>query len=425
MTVRPLHALLVAIAVLAIGVPALLIRHAPSAATTARKLPQLPPRRIVPQAELPPVEPVRFVALAPDDARAFNATIPFADGPNPAARPYRFAGGAEDRARATDCLAAAVIYEAGDDTTGERAVAQVILNRLRHPAFPKTVCGVVFEGSERPTGCQFTFACDGALARRSPSPAAWARARTVATRALNGAVDGQVGYATHYHTDWVVPYWQSSLDKIAAVETHLFFRWTGWWGTPAAFHNPAAQAEPAIAKLAALSDAHRIATGLSDEEIAADVTTAPAPIADGGDPAVQPTEAQTFIATLPGEGSPDGFPALAARACAGHPYCKYLAWTAFAGAPAALPITPRQQASMGFSYLRDRERGFDKALWNCQQFKRADPAQCMKPQLTLPSTLAPAVSPAADRGPAELGGVRRRGSPMLPMAPQPAATPAG
>ena len=61
-------------------------------------------------------------------------------------------------------------------------MAQVVLNRVRHPAFPKSVCGVIFQGSERSTGCQFTFACDGAMSRWHPNPAAWARAREVASR---------------------------------------------------------------------------------------------------------------------------------------------------------------------------------------------------------------------------------------------------
>ena len=99
-----------------------------------------------------------------------------------------------------------MVYEAGDDPAGQRAVAQVVLNRVRHPAFPKTVCGVVFEGQDRTTGCQFTFSCDGALTRWSPSPALWTAARQIATAALTGTVYRPVGYATHYHTDWVVPY---------------------------------------------------------------------------------------------------------------------------------------------------------------------------------------------------------------------------
>ncbi|KEY99004.1 SleB-like protein, partial [Sphingomonas sp. BHC-A] len=172
----------------------------------------------------PAVAPVEVYALERDQARALNAAIPFSRLPNPAARPFIFSGSPVDLARATDCLAAAQLYEAGDDAVGERAVAQVVLNRVRHPAFPKTVCGVVFQGQERATGCQFTFTCDGALAR-APTQAAWERARDIARSALAGKVYRPVGYATHYHTDWVVPYWSGSLDKIASVGTHLFFRW--------------------------------------------------------------------------------------------------------------------------------------------------------------------------------------------------------
>ena len=79
-------------------------------------------------------------------------------------------------AQALECLASAVYYEAGNqDDDGERAVAQVVLNRVRHPAFPASVCGVVYEGSTRPTGCQFTFTCDGSLYRQ-PDADGWRRA---------------------------------------------------------------------------------------------------------------------------------------------------------------------------------------------------------------------------------------------------------
>ncbi len=135
-----------------------------------------------------------------------------------------FSGDEQSRARATDCLAAAQYYEAGDDPSGQEAVAQVVLNRMRHPAFPATVCEVVFQGAERATGCQFTFTCDGALSH-SPTVTGWARAQNLASRMLSGKVDRRVGMATHYHTDWVVPYWSSSLDKITSIHTHLFFRW--------------------------------------------------------------------------------------------------------------------------------------------------------------------------------------------------------
>lgn len=90
---------------------------------------------------------------------------------------------------------------------GQAAVAQVVLNRVRHPAFPGTVCGVVYQGSQRKTGCQFTFTCDGSLTRRTMSQSAWQRARAIAANTLSGNVNSTVGLATHYHTNWVYPYW--------------------------------------------------------------------------------------------------------------------------------------------------------------------------------------------------------------------------
>ena len=119
-------------------------------------------------------------------------------------------------------------------------------------AYPRTVCGVVFQGSERTTGCQFSFTCDGAMAR-TPSITGWERARAVAAAALNGHVATAVGTATHYHTDWVAPYWAPRLSKITKIGTHIFYRWNGTWGLPAAFRGVYAGAEPVILKMAALS----------------------------------------------------------------------------------------------------------------------------------------------------------------------------
>src|SRR3546814_15302395 len=101
------------------------------------------------------------------DARTQNAEIPLVTKGFVAARPFIYAGGGDAKARARDCLAAAMLYEAGDDATGQQAVGQVVINRARHPAFPKSNCGVVFQGSERATGWQFTFTCDGPPDRKS------------------------------------------------------------------------------------------------------------------------------------------------------------------------------------------------------------------------------------------------------------------
>ena len=128
----------------------------------------------------------------------------------------------------------AVYYEAGfEPVAGRFAVAQVILNRMRHPAFPKSVCGVIYQGSNRP-GCQFSFACDGSLLR-APGAKAWAEARQVAEQVLAGTVTSSVGMATHYHANYVSPYWAPKLHKITQMGAHIFYRWPGNWGRRVAF----------------------------------------------------------------------------------------------------------------------------------------------------------------------------------------------
>lgn len=133
-----------------------------------------------------------------------------------------------DRERAVHCLSEAVYYEAGHEPlAGQRAVAQVVLNRVRDRNFPDTVCGVVYQGWWRKTGCQFSFVCDGSLVRRPPGEEEWHEARAVAEQALNGYVAVEVGSATHYHTDYVNPYWGPKMVEIAKVGAHIFYRWPG------------------------------------------------------------------------------------------------------------------------------------------------------------------------------------------------------
>ncbi|WP_165356313.1 cell wall hydrolase [Sphingosinicella sp. BN140058] len=222
--------------------PAEQTRNVPHASIPGAK-PHIPGLGVPPEPE-----PMRFRDVAPQDALAINSAVPVSTLPNPAARPFGVSFATPvDRLRALECLTAAVYYEAATEPVdGQRAVAQVVLNRVRHPAYPRTVCGVVFQGSERATGCQFTFTCDGAI-RRTPMAVLWARARKVAEEALAGKVYAPVGWATHYHTNWVVPYWSSSLTKLANVGTHIFYRWEGGWGRPPAFRFRAAGLEPQIA----------------------------------------------------------------------------------------------------------------------------------------------------------------------------------
>lgn len=209
------------------------------------------PAQQAPVAAPPAPPPLVLRQVSPDQALKINAEIPVSSVPNPVAAPFLFKGSAANRAQAINCLASAVYYEAGNqDVDGERAVAQVVLNRVRHPAFPASVCGVVYQGSTRPTGCQFTFTCDGSLSRQ-PDAEGWHRAVQVAEAALSGSIYAPVGWATHYHADYVVPYWASTMAKSAVVGAHLFYRWAGDWGQPSIFAKAYAGSEPNAASLRA------------------------------------------------------------------------------------------------------------------------------------------------------------------------------
>jgi spore germination cell wall hydrolase CwlJ-like protein len=155
--------------------------------------------------------------------------------------------------RALNCLTAAVYFEARSEAAeGQRAVAQVVLNRVRHYAYPSSICGVVFQGPMRAGGgCQFTFTCDGSLSERH-DPAAWARAKAIARAALSGEVEERVGWATHYHTDYVSPWWGRKLLQVAVLGTHIFYRNPGAAGEPKAFVRRSASLEPATARIGAI-----------------------------------------------------------------------------------------------------------------------------------------------------------------------------
>jgi spore germination cell wall hydrolase CwlJ-like protein len=165
----------------------------------------------------PAPAPLAAIALAGPVSAPAPAVASQAAKPTPAK--------AETRpVRELDCLAQAVYYEArGETAEGQAAIAQVVLNRTHHAGFPKTVCGVVYQGAAS-DACQFSFACDGTM-RRPKEIAAWARARSVAARALNGgAVAPEVGQATHFHAANVNPGWGPSLLRVAQVGLHVFYR---------------------------------------------------------------------------------------------------------------------------------------------------------------------------------------------------------
>lgn len=182
-------------------------------------------------------------ALVPEGNDAALAMVALPDR-GPAARAFSMGGSFTDKLRAEECLTMAVYYEAASESLeGQQAVAQVVMNRVRHPSYPNTVCGVVFQGSQRSTGCQFSFTCDGSLARR-PSVAAWNKARRVASAALGGFVFAPVGLATHYHTTAIYPYWAPSLTPVGTIGAHRFYRFGGLAGRASAFTAAYAGVEP-------------------------------------------------------------------------------------------------------------------------------------------------------------------------------------
>ena len=229
-----------------------------------------------------------------------------------AAQPFRL-GGALDASRDLECLTQAAYYEArGEGRDGMQAVAQVVLNRARHPAFPKTVCGVVFQGAGRRTGCQFSFTCDGSM-RGPVNRAAWNRARDVASSALSGRVYAAVGNATHFHTTGVSPGWRNALVRVNQVGDHLFYRFGGRSGSRGAFAYAARPStsvdaprliQASMDPTAAVRDAGAVAYTLlvgsdagSDKAEAA-TATAVAPVASALAPAA-PTPAAVTVEAAP------------------------------------------------------------------------------------------------------------------------------
>jgi spore germination cell wall hydrolase CwlJ-like protein len=224
-------------------------------------------RSLLKQAGLrPSLDPHR---LSWDQARKVNALLPADRTPTGVAEPFRLDTATPNGRQALKCLTQAAYFEAGaNGPVAEAAVVQVVLNRLRHPDFPKSVCGVVYQGSDD-QGCQFSFTCDGAQARPI-DVAAWNEARKVAQRALNGYVVKAVGTATYYHADYVFPAWATSLVKMATVGPHIFYRMAGPAGAAAYFNGRYAGNELKLAR--AILRAGQKPKQKADVQLAAAVT---------------------------------------------------------------------------------------------------------------------------------------------------------
>ena len=127
----------------------------------------------------------------------------------------------------SECLSRAIYFEARSESElGQLAVAKVILNRVKSTNYPNTICGVIYQGSQRPNSCQFSFACDG-RADKPKYGKPWRQAKVVAKRAMNGNNQLQViSTATHYHADYVKPRWAGAMSRLIKIGSHIFYQGT-------------------------------------------------------------------------------------------------------------------------------------------------------------------------------------------------------
>ena len=130
----------------------------------------------------------------------------------------------DPRTVAKSCLAQAVYFEARSESVlGQLAVATVILNRAKAENYPSSICGVVYQGAARLTGCQFSFTCDG-QPNLPQIDRAWETALAVTAMALSDDRPvGSVAAATFYHADYVTPYWSKSMNRLTKIGRHIFY----------------------------------------------------------------------------------------------------------------------------------------------------------------------------------------------------------
>ncbi len=190
-------------------------------------------------ASLGPAEPVVSEALEAISALSGETADP--ELPVPVAVPERLAYARENAPATTHtgtlvpamtvsaqqqrCMAEAIYFEArGEPYRGQVAVAQVVRNRVAHPLYPNTICGVVYQNQSRRNSCQFSFACDG-RPERVTEPDAWARAEEIAAKVIDGELYlAEVGRATHYHANYVYPHWAGRMTRVVRIDHHIFYR---------------------------------------------------------------------------------------------------------------------------------------------------------------------------------------------------------
>jgi hypothetical protein len=183
--------------------------------------------------EIPAPVPETTATLAPAPIPApepAKVIVEIKPPPPPPPTPAQLLGLAgKVRTKAERCLANAIYFEArGEPVRGQIAVAQVVMNRVFSPYYPKDVCSVVYQNAHQHLSCQFTFACDGKR-KTINERGAWARAQRIAKQTLDGKVwVPAVAKSTHYHASWVRPVWVAEMKKMFRYGVHTFYRPRRW-----------------------------------------------------------------------------------------------------------------------------------------------------------------------------------------------------
>ena len=148
------------------------------------------------------------------------------------------------------CLAQNIFFESSvDNKAGMAAVADVVLNRVKHSYYPNTICEVVYQAKMKESWktkqfpdlddserkyvpirhrCQFSWYCDGKSDDIPLGSENWIKAQMIAWDIMhNDGLRGITEGATHYHATYVKPKWasQHNMDLVGRIGLHIFYRW--------------------------------------------------------------------------------------------------------------------------------------------------------------------------------------------------------
>ena len=148
------------------------------------------------------------------------------------------------------CLAQNIFFESSiDNKAGMAAVADVVLNRVKHAHYPDTICGVVYQAKMKESWktkqypdlddservyipirhrCQFSWYCDGKSDDIPLGSENWVKAQMIAWDIMhNDGLRGITEGATHYHATYVAPAWSKDhrMDLVGRIGMHIFYRW--------------------------------------------------------------------------------------------------------------------------------------------------------------------------------------------------------